>query len=94
MLEEYLCPGPRSRVRYWQKYKERMWRLCGSKAYRGQREKVMASFEKRRKKYGQRALARMLIDERLLPMMGQKDLGWNGGALIAPFRSTVRVHHP
>ena len=35
--------------RYWQRYKDRWWRLCGTYSYKGRREEILALYKKRRK---------------------------------------------
>lgn len=91
MLREYF-DGPPSHPRYWQKFKERMWRLCGSKAYKGQRDAVLERRRKRYKNGVQKSLIYKEFVKRDYVMRNvAKDASWLGGNLVVPFRPGVRV---
>lgn len=85
LLNDYLFCRPK-RSRYWQRYKDRWWRLCGTYSYKGRREEVLEAYRKRRKKYGERDAVRLLLQPSPLLELLAKDTVWQGTTLVVPFQ--------
>lgn len=91
MLEQYIG-GQTYRSGFWQRFKDREWRLTGTKHYKrtGTREAVLARLARRRWERAKKRSGKILFEEfvkRDFLLSGiSKDELWGGGSLIVPFR--------
>lgn len=84
LLNEYFFGGSIP-VRYWQRYKDRLWLHHGLKPWPGLRERVLEK-ERKRSARRQKEYFKDLVHAPLFSKLIEKDDTWTGGNLIVPFR--------